>query len=98
MILGAIVALACSSCSSDEPAPLPVADTSAAIERGRADAKALSEANFTADRDLHAALLSVKSREWRMRRQGDELGASAYLTAFKEYLQENDSELGHKIF
>lgn len=82
---------------SDEPAPLP-ADTTPAQQRGRADAQALIDARFTTERDLHAALLAVKSREWRMRSEGDSLSAKAYVRAFCEHLQQTDAELAGKIF
>lgn len=96
IIFSAVFAAGLTACS-DEPAPLP-ADTSTAIDQGRADAKALSEARFTTERDLHAALLSVKAREWNMRRNGDTLSAAAYIRSFRQYLEETDNALANKVF
>lgn len=94
LILFAVVA---TSCGGSEPSHI-TSDAMRAQEQGRADAKALSEAGFTTERDLHAALLSVKSREWKMRQEGDSIGASAYVEAFRTYLEENDNTLAGKIF
>ncbi|MCM1310510.1 MAG: hypothetical protein NC301_05725 [Bacteroides sp.] len=81
------------SCSEQEmPASVQEAD-----RRGRADARALCQANYTADRELHAALLAVKSREFEMRLSGDSLGATAYIEAFKEQLRETDRPLADKV-
>ena len=96
-LLPAALILALAASCTDSPSQQQV-DTSSAIERGRADALALSEANFTSDRDLHSALLSVKSREWKMRSQGDSVNASAYIDAFRQYLNEIDTELANKVF
>lgn len=68
-----------------------------AEQQGRADAEALCRANYAVERDLHAALLAVKSREFEMRRSGDTIGASAYINAFKEQLRESDSKLANDI-
>ncbi len=95
-ILPAALTLVLAACT-DSPTHAPV-DTSMAVERGRADALALSEAGFTSDRDLHSALLSVKSREWKMRTQGDSVNASAYIDAFRQHLNEIDTELANKVF
>lgn len=95
-LLSAALILALAACT-DNPSHQPI-DTSSAIERGRADALALSEAKFTSDRDLHSALLSVRSREWKMRSQGDSINASAYIDAFRQYLNKIDTELANKVF
>ena len=97
VLFSAVIAAGVTSCSED-PAPAPAADTTEAREQGRNDAKALSEARFTTERDLHAALLSVKAREWKLRRSGDTPGAEAYVDAFRKYLEETDSELADKVF
>lgn len=89
--------LALASCSSG-PAPSMSLDTSTASQQGRTDAETLIAAEFTTERELHSALLSVKSREWKLRQQGDTLGAAAYINAFRDYLFENDAELAAKAF
>lgn len=81
------------SCAEKE---LPV-DVSGAERQGRADAKALCSVAYKADRDLHAALLAVKSREFEMRRGGDSIGAAAYIAAFKEQLRVSDNQLAQKV-
>lgn len=91
-IYGAIL-ICLAACSEKE---LPV-DAHDADMQGRADARALCDANYTAERDLHAALLAVKSREWEMRRSGDSIGASAYISAFKQQLKETDNNLAQKV-
>lgn len=84
---------ALSACSEKE---LPV-DVREAEQQGRADAKALCNAGYKAERDLHAALLAVKSREFEMRRSGDSIGAAAYIDAFKKQLKESDNQLAQKV-
>ena len=95
LITALIFALA--SCSS-EPSPTLTFDTAEATAQGRSDAETLIASKFTSERELHTALLSVKSREWKLRQQGDSIGAAAYLSAFKNYLLENDTELAAKAF
>lgn len=85
------------SCGGDRNDEEPV-DTTGAYERGCSDARALSKANYSTEKDLHAALLAVKSREWMLRDRGDEISADAYIEGFKKYLQENDMALAQKIF
>ena len=68
-----------------------------AIERGRADAQAFCDANYVAERDIHAALLAVKSREWKLRQQGDSLAADAYIDAFRSQLASSDKALAARI-
>lgn len=87
------ISLCLLACSEKE---LP-ADANDAAEQGRADARALCDANYTTDSDLHAALLAVKAREWEMRRSGDSIGASAYISAFKQELKETDHNLARKV-
>jgi len=91
VLLSSVFALL--SCSEKE---LPV-DVRGAEQQGRADAKALCSAGYKADRDLHAALLAVKSREFEMRRGGDSIGAAAYIAAFKEQLKVSDNQLAQKV-
>lgn len=96
IFLGIALSIGLAGCSgSNEEIP---ADTAGAYERGQSDAKALSNANYSADKDLHAALLAVKSREWQLRERGDAISADAYIEGFKAYLQENDKSLANKIF
>lgn len=94
LLLAATLLAGVSSCGEKE---LP-AGTRGAIEQGRADAKALCAAKYTAERDLHAALLAVKSREWQLRQKGDSIAATAYIDAFKEQLTKSDKTLAGKIF
>lgn len=70
----------------------------AAYKRGQSDAKALSQANYEAEKDLHAALLAVKAREWQLRERGDAVSAEAYINGFRQYLKEHDVSLADKIF
>lgn len=87
------IALLFTSCSKEE---LPI-DISDADRQGRADAVALCQAKYTTERDLHSALLAVKSREFEMRLSGDSLCADAYISAFKQQLSESDKNLANKI-
>lgn len=92
-----IIGFCSTSCTKAETeAPVPQSVTEAE-KQGRADAQALSDANYTADRDLHAALLAVKAREWRMRSRGDEVAAGAYIEAFGSHLKEIDQPLAQKV-
>lgn len=96
--IAAAIAACCSlaACTSgDDPMPTSAIE---AQKRGRADAKALCEANYTTERDLHAALLAVKSREWTLRRQGDSIAAGAYIDGFRQQLTESDKNLADKVF
>lgn len=93
-LAGAALILAAASCGGAAEEAEPVG----AVEQGRADAKALCDANYTAERDLHAALLAVKSREWEMRRSGDSIAAAAYIDAFKAELLQSDQTLASKVF
>lgn len=83
------------ACSHPDDAP---ADIPQATERGQSDAQALL--NLSADdvRGLHSALLSVKAREWEMRRGGNEPYADAYISAFKEYVTSRNKALADEIF
>lgn len=65
--------------------------------QGRADARALCQANYSADKDIHAALLAVKAREFEMRQNGDSIGACAYIDAFKRQLKESNNNLADKV-
>lgn len=94
-ILTLVIALA--SCSS-EPAQTLTSDVTKATNQGRTDAETLIASDFATEREFHSALLSVKSREWKLRQQGDSLGAEAYIRAFRDYLFENDAELAAKVF
>lgn len=82
---------ACSNSGSESGLP---AD---AVERGRADAQAFCNANYVAERDIHAALLAVKSREWKLRQQGDSLAADAYIDAFRSQLASTDKDLAARV-
>lgn len=88
------LAIAVASCSGEDELPANLND---ADSQGRADAIALCDANYTAERDLHAALLAVKSREWQMRQSGDSVGASVYIEAFKQQLSECSRQLAEKV-
>ena len=92
----AAVAL-CSAACTEKEETLP-ASAVEADKRGREDAKALCAANYTVERDLHAALLAVKSREWKLRQQGDTVAAGAYMAGFRNQLTETDRALADKIF
>lgn len=91
-LISAII-LTLSSCGEKE---LPV-DVNDADRQGRADAQALCDAKYTADRELHAALLAVKSREFEMRLNGDSIRADAYISAFKDQLRLSDKQLAGKL-
>ena len=93
IIILMLTLVACSSTSGDDGAAVVNATT-----QGHNDAEALVTAAFTTERELHSALLSVKSREWKLRQQGDTIGAAAYMKAFKAYIVENDAELAGKLF
>lgn len=95
-LLPLIAALAMAACSS-EPAPL-LEDTTQSQEQGRADAQALSDANFTSDRELHSALLAVKAREWQIRADADSIQSAAYITAFRTHLYATNPTLASQIF
>lgn len=86
------------SCSSEPEPAVNTFNTDEATEQGRTDAETLIAANFRTERELHSALLSVKSREWKLRQQGDSIGAQAYIRAFRNYIFENDAELAAKVF
>lgn len=94
LLTGIAVMLSIASCSEKGT----TVNALGADEQGRADAKALCAANYTADRDLHAALLAVKAREWELRRNGDSIAASIYIDAFREQLTESDKTLASKVF
>lgn len=89
-----IIAIAASACTNSANLPELSRD---ACEQGKADAVALCRAQYTAERDLHAALLAVKSREWKLRRQGDTLSANAYINAFRTQLTATDKNLASKV-
>lgn len=88
-----ILALAAVSCQKPS---LPEMSLDA-HEQGKADAVALCDAKYTTERDLHAALLAVKSREWQLRRNGDTLSADAYIKAFRTQLSASDKALASKV-
>ena len=94
-----ILVLSCAllSCSS-EPEVAQSNSPDKAMVQGRADAETLIAAQFRTERELHSALLSVKSREWKLRQQGDTIGAQAYISAFRNYIFEHDAELAAKVF
>ena len=83
------------SCSQKEEV---IENVTQATERGQSDAQALLNISTDNVRELHAALLSVKAREWEMRREGHDPSADAYITAFKEYLAGNNKALADEIF
>ncbi len=89
-----ILALAAVACSNSGALPEQSRD---ACEQGKADAVALCRANYTADSDLHAALLAVKSREWKLRSRGDTISANAYINAFRTQLSATDKNLALKV-
>lgn len=89
-----VIALAAVSCQKSAALPEMSLD---ACEQGKADAVALCEAKYTTERDLHAALLAVKSREWQLRRNGDTLSADAYIKAFRTQLSASDKALASKV-
>lgn len=93
LLLATVLSASVASCGGDEPH-----NVAGASEQGRADAKALCAASYTSERDLHAALLAVKAREWDLRRSGDSIAASAYIEAFKEQLTLTDKSLASKVF
>lgn len=83
------------SCSGKDNMPENI---SQAAERGQSDARALLDISTDNIRELHSALLSVKAREWEMRREGKDTSADAYIKAFKEYLAGNNKALADEIF
>lgn len=74
------------------------ADIPQATERGQNDARALLNIGASDVKELHSALLSVKAREWEMRREGNEQSADAYISAFKDYVTSNNKTLADEIF
>lgn len=84
-----------SACSEKEPVP---ADIPQATERGQSDAQALLDIAGSDVKDLHSALLSVKAREWEMRRNGSDQSADAYIKAFKDYVSTQNKSLADEIF
>ncbi len=84
-----------SSCQTKEEAP---SDVPQATERGQSDARALLTIDSENISEVHSALLSVKAREWEMRRNGDDASADAYIGAFKNYLVEQNKKLADEIF
>ena len=89
-----VLALALGACSKSDDVPEIPRD---AQEQGRADAQAFCNAHYTAERDIHAALLAVKSREWKLRQNGDSLAANAYINAFRAQLSETDKSLASRV-
>lgn len=86
-------ALALASCSDNEHNTA----YNDAEKQGRSDAEALCHAGYTADKELHAALLAVKSREFEMRQNGDSVAANIYINAFKNYIKESNQTLAEKV-
>ena len=95
---GLILMMAVAALGSCSPKNETPADVPHATERGHSDAQALL--NIPADNvaELHSALLSVKAREWEMRRGGNGSGADAYIIAFKEYVASRNKALADEIF
>lgn len=91
----AVLTLVTASCSQKEQLP---ADIPQATERGRSDAQALLDIASDDIAELHSALLSVKAREWEMRREGHDQSADAYINAFKEYVSTQNKPLADEIF
>ena len=90
-----VTALALGACSNGG-SELPESPRDAQ-EQGRADAQAFCDANYTTERDIHAALLAVKSREWQLRQNGDSLAANAYINAFRAQLSESDKAMASRV-
>lgn len=93
-----VIALCATACSSSSDNELQLTSAVEARERGCEDAKALCKANYKTEKDLHAALLAVKSREWSLRQRGDTVAAGAYMEGFKTQLFESDKQLADKVF
>ncbi len=95
--------LSLTACSEKESEVIS-ADIPQATERGQNDARALLDIARGGDdgdvnaRDLHSALLSVKAREWEMRRNVSDQSADAYIKAFKEYVSTQNKSLADQIF
>ena len=89
-----VASLLC-SCASKEESP---ADIPQATERGQNDARALLTLDSENISEVHSALLSVKAREWEMRRNGDNASADAYIDAFKQYVVDQNKKLADEIF
>lgn len=89
------VMTAMTSCAQKEEV---IENVTQATERGQSDAQALLDISTDNVRELHSALLSVKAREWEMRREGKDPSADAYIKAFKEYLAGNNKALADEIF
>lgn len=88
------LSLVFASCSDSQRTAEPLSE---AGQRGRADARALCQANLSAERDLHAALLAIKAREWDYRTAGDTLAANAYISAFRDCLRQTNQALADKV-
>lgn len=73
-------------------------DIPQATERGQSDARALLNIDVSDIKELHSALLSVKAREWEMRRNGSDQCADAYINAFKDYVSARNTSLANEIF
>ncbi|MBD5238533.1 MAG: hypothetical protein HDS64_02005 [Bacteroidales bacterium] len=85
------------SCAEKE-ATVDDAEIPQAAVRGQNDAQALLEIAGSDVKDIHSALLSVKAREWEMRRNGSDRSADAYINAFKEYVSTQNKTLADEIF
>lgn len=83
------------SCGKQDTTP---ADVPQACERGQNDARALLTIDTENISEFHSALLSVKAREWEMRRNGDNESADAYIDAFKQYVVDQNKKLADEIF
>lgn len=89
--------LSLTACSEKETEVISP-DIPQATEQGQSDARALLDIAGGDVKDLHAALLSVKAREWEMRRNGSDQRADAYIKAFKEYVSTQNKSLADEIF
>lgn len=88
-----VIASACSGGEDKDRSHSP-----AAI-RGQEDAAALcTDSVKLSPHALTAAILSVRSREWKMRSAGFDDDADAYIEAFKEYITEHNHALAQELF
>ena len=97
-IFAAFLAVSAMMMTSCSPKNEVVEDIPQATERGHSDAQELLKISADNAGELHSALLSVKAREWEMRRNGMDPSADAYINAFKEHLAGTNQALADEIF